>query len=872
MKNEIEAKKDGGPSDQLQMSSPLASRALFWPARYRRGSEFLHHMPLAFWLTDVVKPNILVEVGLDNGQSYFGFCQAMERLNLSARCYGFSEEAPDASLLSYNSDNYEEFSTISGRTAVEALRRFKDGSIDFLIVNGALPNETLRLLKDIWGRKLSERAVMLLHNYLETPQEAAVQDMIGEMDADTRVITFEKGHGVAVVLYGSQQDERLQHFARISFGTPEYNMVHSVFSRLGNAHYYEWSSGNFEKELQATNKKTKQALADLEVKQKSLERAHEDLTALQAAYEARNDKIAEMQVALFDLETKREREITTLHSQLQLSQDALSEEKTARGAEGIRAEKALFTAEKFRAEADERQQEIERLTTDLNEAETKGDTLTHERDTARAEADERQQEIERLTTELNEAETIGDTLTQERDTARAEADERQQEIERLTTELNEAVTKGDTLTHERDTARAEADERQQEIERLTTELNEAEIKGDTLTHERDTARAEADERQQEIERLTTELNEAETKGDTLTHERDTARAEADERQQEIERLTTELNEAETIGDTLTQERDTARAEADERQQEIERLTTELNEAVTKGDTLTHERDAARAEADRVRMVHSDEVVVLTSSLMERDETIQRLVSEQERASKRQTTELNEAKTKGDTLTHERDKARAEAEERQQEIERLTTELNEAVTKGDTLTHERDAARAEADRVRMVHSDEVVVLTSSLMERDETIQRLVSEQERASKSEQCLDLSQSAANIEYSEDRGFNTRYLAVQVRLRELQIAQLRSWRRPAVFGRFLKKRLLAEKARTITHSTRFNAKWYLNTYPDVKECGIDPALHFVADGFFEGRITSPDFDFIEHLVNHPDLMENDAFTIIDALFRSREN
>ncbi|MFU8777658.1 MAG: hypothetical protein ACNA7M_08305, partial [Roseovarius sp.] len=122
MKNELEAKKDRGLSDRLQMSSPLASRALFWPARYRCGSEFLYHMPLAFWLTDIVKPDILVELGLDNGQSYFGFCQAIERLNMPGRCYGFSEGIPDDSLLSYNTENYDEFSTITAQPAVEALR------------------------------------------------------------------------------------------------------------------------------------------------------------------------------------------------------------------------------------------------------------------------------------------------------------------------------------------------------------------------------------------------------------------------------------------------------------------------------------------------------------------------------------------------------------------------------------------------------------------------------------------------------------------------------------------------------------------------------------------------------------------------------
>lgn len=46
-----------------------------------------------------------------------------------------------------------------------------------------------------------------------------------------------------------------------------------------------------------------------------------------------------------------------------------------------------------------------------------------------------------------------------------------------------------------------------------------------------------------------------------------------------------------------------------------------------------------------------------------------------------------------------------------------------------------------------------------------------------------------------------------------------------------------------IRGSRLFNAKWYINTYPDVAESNVDPAEHYLIAGATENRSPGPDFD-----------------------------
>ena len=94
--------------------SPLSVRSVFWRSRYLGQSGFTHHLPLAFWVAEVSRPKLVVQVAMDDPQCYFAFCQAVDKLNLSARCLGFGEwggetaEVP-AAIAAHNDQNYADF-------------------------------------------------------------------------------------------------------------------------------------------------------------------------------------------------------------------------------------------------------------------------------------------------------------------------------------------------------------------------------------------------------------------------------------------------------------------------------------------------------------------------------------------------------------------------------------------------------------------------------------------------------------------------------------------------------------------------------------------------------------------------------------------
>ncbi|NEX46602.1 hypothetical protein [Pseudotabrizicola algicola] len=81
---------------------------------------------------------------------------------------------------------------------------------------------------------------------------------------------------------------------------------------------------------------------------------------------------------------------------------------------------------------------------------------------------------------------------------------------------------------------------------------------------------------------------------------------------------------------------------------------------------------------------------------------------------------------------------------------------------------------------------------------------------------------------------------------------------RPALILRLL-MRLLPPIARfwhlrIVRQSGLFDARWYLETYPDVKAAGADPALHFLRFGAAEERDPGPGFSTRHYMRLYPDV------------------
>ena len=64
-------------------------------------------------------------------------------------------------------------------------------------------------------------------------------------------------------------------------------------------------------------------------------------------------------------------------------------------------------------------------------------------------------------------------------------------------------------------------------------------------------------------------------------------------------------------------------------------------------------------------------------------------------------------------------------------------------------------------------------------------------------------------------------------------------------------------QARMIAASGLFDRDWYLATYDDVRQAGIDPVQHFLHHGAAERRDPGPHFDSGHYLRLYPDIAGN---------------
>lgn len=214
---------------------PIATGALFWQARHLRASPFLGHLPLAFWLMDVLRPSSTVVLGVGDGASFLAFCQAIDVLGLSARCHGVTPSHPEDlrpetiavdELLPYRS-----VARLVTRSPIEAAAEFTDGSVDLLHLDPSLGSSAMRAIETRWGPKLSRRAVVLVSGDAEAAPFVRKPSF-----------RFEHAGGITLALPGEEPPEPLRRLCGLRLGTPAHATARRAFERLGRTHQLEWNA------------------------------------------------------------------------------------------------------------------------------------------------------------------------------------------------------------------------------------------------------------------------------------------------------------------------------------------------------------------------------------------------------------------------------------------------------------------------------------------------------------------------------------------------------------------------------------------------------------------------------------------------------
>lgn len=176
-------------------------------------SAWSGHYFFAYDLVRNIKPKIIVELGTHKGNSLFSMAQAIKDEGLNTEIHGVDTWEGDSQAGFYGEDIFKEFKNISKKYYKDvnivthkmffddALKEFKDNSIDILHIDGLHTYEAVKHDFETWLPKVKkDSGVIMFHDVCETKDDFGVYKLWEELQKKYKhTITFEHYHGLGVV-------------------------------------------------------------------------------------------------------------------------------------------------------------------------------------------------------------------------------------------------------------------------------------------------------------------------------------------------------------------------------------------------------------------------------------------------------------------------------------------------------------------------------------------------------------------------------------------------------------------------------------------------------------------------------------------------
>ena len=204
-------------------------------------SAWLEHVPLAFYLIEILKPSLFVELGTFTGASYFSFCQAVKQLGVSTQSFaidhwkgdfqsGFINDRVFQLVDNINRNHFHEFSKLLRMSFDEALPNFENNTIDLLHIDGCHTYEAAKHDFETWLPKMSDRGVVLFHDTQERVGDFGVWKLFQELKLTYTTCEFLHGHGLGIVCTGKHVS---QDFIEFVHNCDENSFSQKLFAALG---------------------------------------------------------------------------------------------------------------------------------------------------------------------------------------------------------------------------------------------------------------------------------------------------------------------------------------------------------------------------------------------------------------------------------------------------------------------------------------------------------------------------------------------------------------------------------------------------------------------------------------------------------------
>lgn len=331
---------------------------MVWPP------SWVAHVPFAFWLVDVLKPRVLVELGTHTGNSYAAFAQAVQMLDLSTACYavdtwkgdhqaGFYDELVFEEWRAFHDAHFAAFSRLIRSTFDEALSNFADRSIDILHIDGLHTYDAVRHDFDTWLRKVSPRGVILLHDVNVREGDFGVWRLWDEIRHRYPTFTFLHAHGLGVAAVGVDVPAEIRWLVSSADSVPQTaQLVRRIFGSIG---------GSLERQLQLDL--SKQETRELQARLAAVEAsARQELDSLRAASSAATSETREIRLELdthLAAEQHLERQLALKRSELELYKSELERLRGKHAELAVQHDRAITRANRLERELQRDRESLE---------------------------------------------------------------------------------------------------------------------------------------------------------------------------------------------------------------------------------------------------------------------------------------------------------------------------------------------------------------------------------------------------------------------------------------------------------------------------------------------------------------------------------